>query len=233
MNHVDDHSSDTWTERDDPLLLPPAKAREMLSTAPWRRFAVIGDSIAQGIGDPWPGYADVAWADRVADTLRTVNPDLAYLNSGLIGATIPEISAAQVVPLYEFMPDLVHISAGGNDLFAGADLYTVERDLDELCSAVAATGATLSMFTLADAFSDDFADLRERFSALADITRRLAGRYDMVLTEFWQHPARLRPSWLSADMIHLTRAGHAVVASDVMRSLAQWESPAERIRAIS
>ncbi len=211
-----------YSESDDPLVLTPATARQLLADTGWRRYAVIGDSIAAGIGDPWPGYADVSWADRVADALGS-RPDSAYLNTGRMGATILDVETEQLGSVLDFRPDLVHISCGGNDLFLhGADPHDVEDDLDTLCSMVATTGATLSMFTLADVFVDEFRSLRPRFIEFADIVRRVAARYDAVLTEFWDHPARLRGNWLSADHIHLTMAGQAVVASEVARSLAAY-----------
>lgn len=213
----------TLTEADDPMVL--RTAREDLTFLPWRRLAVVGDSIAAGIGDQWPGYADRSWADRVADDLRAAHPDLAYLNTGVVGATIGDVRADQLRTALDFGPDLVHLCCGGNDLFLnGADLRSVEDDLDELCTDLTADGARLSMFTLADAFTGPFLPLRPQFSAFADIVRRVAAAHDAILTEFWAHPARLRDSWLSADHIHLTRAGHAVVAGEVTASLVRFST---------
>ncbi|MGV9711630.1 SGNH/GDSL hydrolase family protein [Gordonia sp. NPDC003424] len=220
MTHNTFPDIDRRSEVDDPLVLAPEDARLRLAGAPWQRFAVIGDSIAEGIGDRSPGYADLPWADRVATMLRSVRPNLAYLNTGRTGATTSQVHTEQLSTLADFEPDLVHISCGGNDVFLGADMDTVEHDLDALCTAVVATGATVSMFTLADAFTGKFASFRPRFDEFAGIVRRVAHHHDAVLTEFWDHPARLRRNWLSDDRIHLSRAGHAVVASEVARSLA-------------
>ncbi|NNH69203.1 SGNH/GDSL hydrolase family protein [Nocardia uniformis] len=202
------------------MLLSPDAARALLAEVPWRRFAVIGDSTAAGTGDPAPGYETRSWPDRLARALRSAHPDLEYLNTGVMGATIAQVRDTQLRQVLEFAPDLVHISCGGNDLFLpDADLARVESDLDELCAALAADGARLSMFTLADAFFDRLRSLRPRFVAFADIVRRVAGRHDAILTEFWEHPARLREDWLSADRIHLTMAGQAVVAAELLKSL--------------
>ncbi|MCX4093917.1 SGNH/GDSL hydrolase family protein [Nocardia sp. alder85J] len=212
----------TRTEQTDPFLLSDNETRTLLGEVPWRRFAVIGDSIAEGIGDPWPGYESVSWADRVARGLRAAHPATAYLNTGRMGAVIAEVREQQLGDLTAFRPDLVHICCGGNDLFLrGVDPAKVEADLDDLCERVAATGARLSMFTLADAFTGRMAPLRPLFAGFAEAVRRTAQRHDAVLTEFWDHPARLRESWLSADRVHLTMAGHAVVAAEVARSLAR------------
>lgn len=223
MNHHDIRDTEIRAEVDDPMLLIPDTAREMLTGTPWRRLAVIGDSTAAGTGDPWPGYADTPWADRLAATFQSAHPDFAYLNTGEIGATIGRVHARQVLPALEFRPDLVHISCGGNDLFLhDAEPLSVERDLEALCATVAASGARLSMFTLADAFTGRLRSLRPRFIAFAGIVRRVAAHHDAILTDLWDHPARLRRNWLSEDRIHLTTAGHAVVATEVTKSLAQF-----------
>lgn len=215
-------STETRTEADDPMLLSADAARDLLAEVPWRRFAVIGDSTAAGTGDPAPGYETRSWPDRLARALRSAHPDLEYLNTGVMGATIPQVRHAQLRRVREFAPDLVHISCGGNDLFQpDADPAQVERDLDELCAALAADGAQLSLFTLADAFTDRLLPLRPRFVAFAELTRRVAHRHNAILTEFWEHPARLRADWLAADRIHLTMAGQAVVATELVKSLAR------------
>ncbi|MFW6187080.1 MAG: SGNH/GDSL hydrolase family protein, partial [Actinomycetota bacterium] len=49
---------------------------------PWHRMVSIGDSFTEGIGDPDPGApgGHRGWADRVAEELHRLSPDLAYAN---------------------------------------------------------------------------------------------------------------------------------------------------------
>ncbi|MTE14230.1 SGNH/GDSL hydrolase family protein [Nocardia aurantiaca] len=210
------------TEATDPFTLSDPAAAAILSEVPFRRFAVIGDSTAEGTGDPWPGYETVPWADRLARWLLAAHPRTDYLNTGKRGALIADVHALQLPALDAFRPDLVHISCGGNDLFLReANLTDVEAALDDLCARVAATGARLSLFTLADSFTGRMAPVRPLFAGFAEAVRRVAQRHDALLTEFWDHPARLRPNWLSADLIHLTMAGHAVVAAEIAKNLAR------------
>lgn len=219
MTHNDIH-----TEADDPMLLSPDAAHTLLRDVPWRRFAVLGDSIAQGVGDPSPGYEAMGWADRLAAVLRAVRPGLAYLNTGRIGATTTQVRDEQLQRVLDFEPDLVHVSCGGNDLFLpGGDVDEMRANLDGLFAAVSRGGAQVSTFTLADVWDVErmapMRPMRERMAVLNDIIREVADRYDAVLVDFWEHPLRLRPQLMSADLIHFTTSGHAVVATEMVRAL--------------
>ncbi|MFD4442586.1 SGNH/GDSL hydrolase family protein [Nocardia sp. NPDC058519] len=212
-------------EADDPLVLAPEQSAALLAGAPWQRFAVLGDSIAAGTGDRSPGYAPTGWADRVAADLTAINPTLTYRNTGRIGATSGQVIDRQLAEILDFAPDLVHVSCGGNDLFtAGGDVDQLHENLSTILTALAATGAQLSIFTMADVWAVErmapMRAMRPRMIALNEVLRAVAAEFDAVLTEFWDHPLRSRPELMSADLIHFTTSGHAVVASEVVRSLA-------------
>lgn len=219
-------TSQIFTETDDPELLGTEQAVALLTGAPWRRFVVVGDSIAQGIGDPSPGYHSAGWADRVAAVLDRARPGLAYLNTGRMGATSAEVLAEQREAALAFEPDLVHISCGGNDLFTDApDLDATRANLDALFGAFAARGARISTFTLTDVWEREqmrpMRALRDGMAALNAVVREVAVRHDAILLDLWTHPIRLRPGLMSTDLIHFTMSGHAALASAVVRRLAQ------------
>src|SRR5215212_7529114 len=54
----------------DPDVLTTAEEDALLRGAPWRRFVVLGDSVAEGLGDEVEGYESFPWAARLARALR-------------------------------------------------------------------------------------------------------------------------------------------------------------------
>ncbi len=93
------------------------------TATPWPRFAVPGDSVAEGLCEPVDGYPHVQWADRIAAELRAVRPELAYLIlrlRGLRGLRAHEVRPNQLALALEFRPDLALVVRGGNDAFGPA-----------------------------------------------------------------------------------------------------------------
>lgn len=211
------------TEQSDPYCLPPVVAAALLVDAPWRRFAVIGDSLSAGTGDPTPGYADAGWPQRVAEILRRVRPDLVYLNTAVVGATTKQTLAGQADRMLDFAPDLLHLPCGANDIVRRTpDFDEIERDMRCMYELAAGTGAQLTTFTLGTAWVVPvFADWLERVRVLNDITRRLATEFGAVVADFWDHPLNDRENLLSADRIHFSTSGQAVLASELVKQLSQ------------
>ncbi|MFD0363513.1 SGNH/GDSL hydrolase family protein [Nocardia sp. GCM10030253] len=210
------------TEETDPYCLLPLDAAALLFDAPWRRFAVIGDSLSAGMGDPSPGYATMGWADRVADTLRRVHPDLAYLNTAQPGATTAQALQHQTAHIRAFAPDLLHVPSGANDIARRTpDFEDIEETLRDVYRLAADTGAQLLTFTLGKAYVVPvFPDWDERVRTLNDITRRLAAEYHALVVDMWDHPINHRANLLSADGIHFSASGQAVMAAEVVKQLA-------------
>jgi lysophospholipase L1-like esterase len=211
------------TEETDPLCLVPAAAARLLAGAPWRRFAVIGDSLAAGTHDPTPGYASQPWADRVADVLRRVVPGLAFRNTGRIGATSAATLAEQTADLAGFAPDLLHVSCGANDLWRRVPDYpAIEATVRQVWERAAATGAQLSTFTLGRAFTvSTYPDFPERVRTLNAIIRAVATEHGGAVVDMWEHPVNARADLISADGIHFAAAGQAVLAAEVVKALAR------------
>src|SRR2546421_3898620 len=82
-------------EAQDPHVLSPAEESELLAGHPWSRFAVLGDSVAMGRGDPTEGYATAAWGGRVAAALAREREGVTYANLAKHGAKAADIRDSQ------------------------------------------------------------------------------------------------------------------------------------------
>jgi lysophospholipase L1-like esterase len=210
------------TEESDPFCLDPADAVTLLAGARWQRYAVIGDSLSAGTGDPSPGYGDQGWSDRFAAILRRVNPDLDYLNTAEIGASTDQTLEKQVERMIEFSPDLLHVPSGANDIVRRSpDFGEIEATLRRMYDLAASTGAQLTTFTLGRAYVVPvFPDWHERIIRLNNMVRSLAAEYHTVVVDMWEHPINDRDTLLSADRIHFSTSGQAVMAAEMVKALA-------------
>lgn len=197
-------------------------APQTLSSAPWRRLAVVGDSIAEGVREPLDGYRDLSWIDGIAESL----PELEVLNLGRRNLLAREVLASQLDAALAFRPDLAIVAAGGNDaLRRSFEPEIVERELDVIVGALAGAGADVVMLELMDIVASGLVPpehagpLDERMRALAALTRRVARRQGAVLVEMRGHPASADPGVYSSDRLHLNTRGHAIVAGEALRAL--------------
>jgi lysophospholipase L1-like esterase len=198
---------------------------------PYSRFVAIGDSMAEGVGDPTPGYRHLGWADRVAERL-----DGDYLNLGKRNLLASEVRATQLRRALDFSPDLAAVLCGGNDLMRKHhDPDAVEREVDEIVAALRAAGADVIVMApfdisqtelVPDEFKPAWRSLIERMSALAE---RVARRHGAVLIDFRDHAAGSDATIYSGDRIHLNARGHAICAAHTLDTLAQrFAEPARR-----
>jgi lysophospholipase L1-like esterase len=192
------------------------------SNLPWKRFVVVGDSMAEGVREPTPGYADLGWADRVANSLQGAN----YLNLGRRNLLAAEVRATQLEPALAFAPDLAAVLCGGNDLMRrDHDPDAVEADLEAIVAALRAAGSEVIMMAPFDISQtellpdDHKARWRSLIERMGDLAERVAERHDAVLVDFRRHPASADAGIYSSDRIHLNARGHAICAAEMLRVL--------------
>jgi EmrB/QacA subfamily drug resistance transporter len=205
------------TERDDPYLAVASK----LAGARWKRFVVIGDSMAEGIGDPVPGYRRLGWADRVAQRLGGE-----YLNLGRRNLLAAEVRDTQLDRALAFTPDLAAVVCGGNDLMRrDHDPAAVEKVLDGLVGALRAKGSDVIMFAPFDMSQtellpeDHKARWRSLIDRMSELAATVAHRHGALLVDCRAHPAGADPSIYSGDRVHLNARGHAICAAETLRAL--------------
>jgi lysophospholipase L1-like esterase len=216
-------------EAADPFCLGAGEAEQLLARHPWRRFAVLGDSIAEGLGDPTPGYQDQSWSDRIAAELRQTRPGLAYLNLGAANSTAARVGARQLPGAVAFGPDLALVACGGYDVLRFSyDLGGTERELRAIITALTQSGATVMTTGLFDgSYAPGLAErlrgqLRERLHELSRRMRAVSEDLGTLHVELTWHPASRDPGLYSKDPRHGTRRGHAIAAAEAVRCLGAY-----------
>lgn len=213
-------------EATDPYCLRPGEGAALLAGHPWRRFTALGDSVAEGVGEPVPGYRRLGWVDRLAQALAVHRADLAYLNLGARDLRAAQVRERQLAAALAFAPDLALIACGANDaLRPRYDPDLVRREVTAMVRALQQHGAdvlTVSLFVLSS-YPHSRHGLRP---PLAGRLRRLAGDAHALAEELGTvhialdgHPAETDPSLYSGDGIHGNDRSHAIAAAEAVRRL--------------
>jgi lysophospholipase L1-like esterase len=186
----------------------------------FQRFVAIGDSFTEGYGDPDPASPGGlrGWADRTAEVLATRTDDFAYANLAIRGRLLGRIVDEQVEPAIALQPDLITISAGGNDVIRpGTDPDVIAARLDPALGALAATGATVVLFTGVDVgFSPVFRTIRGKVAIFNELLRGLAAKHGALVADQWSLKSIQRADFWSVDRLHLNALGHHEVARLVL-----------------
>lgn len=118
-------------------------------------------------------------------------------------------------------PDLVTLSAGGNDLvFRGSDPDRLANDLDPAVGELASSGATVVLFAGPDWGSTPvLRHNRRKVAIFNENLRTIASRYDGVVADLWALQQLANPAMWDPDRLHFSPLGHHTVALMVLDSL--------------
>jgi lysophospholipase L1-like esterase len=212
----------------DPYCLRAGEAASLLASHPWRRFAVLGDSVAQGIGGPVPGYHALALADRVAAELDAARPGLAYLNLGLRGLRVREVRARQLDPALAFEPDLALVACGANDALRPGYESRADAVDGEIAAMIRALQEAQALVVIMSLFVyTHYPALpvwlspppAERMTTLAGRTAAISAELSAVHVDLSRHPAASDPGLIAADGLHTNDRGQAIAAAETVRRL--------------
>jgi lysophospholipase L1-like esterase len=219
-------------EAADPYCLRVGESAALLAGHPWKRFVVVGDSVALG-GDPVQGYSELPWTDRVAAELAAVEPDLVYLNLGRRDVVAAQVRADQLDDALAFMPDLALVACGANDaLRASYRPEAVDAELTGIIGSLRQRGAdvmTIGLFdtTFAPAIPPRVKHLvGRRMGVLSQHTAELAVALGTIHINVTGHPAEADADMHSADGLHGNMRSHAIVAAEAVRRLGAYLSNA-------
>lgn len=195
----------------------------MTQQHPWSRYVAIGDSFTEGIGDPEPkspgGHR--GWADRVAEVLSTQTDDFAYANLAVRGRLLRQIIDEQVEPALELRPDLITISAGGNDILRpNTDADEIAHRLERAVERLRSDGATVVLFNGPDIGTTPMMRrVRGKVAIYNENLRAIAQRHDLIMADMWALRELKDTRMWAPDRLHFSPIGHNTVARMVLEAL--------------
>lgn len=191
---------------------------------PWHRYVALGDSFTEGVGDPEPKNQGGlrGWADRVAEELSAGQPDFAYANLAIRGLRLQQILDQQVGPALAAQPDLVTLSAGGNDIvFRRSDPDKLAEKIDAGVEQLTRSGATVVLFAGPDwGATPVFGQIRGKVAILNENLHVVAARHNAVMVDLWCLRDLTRPGMWDPDRLHFSPLGHHTIALGVLQALA-------------
>ncbi len=195
----------------------------MTDILPWRRYVAIGDSFTEGVGDPEPALPGGlrGWPDRVAEVLAAQSEDFAYANLAVRGKLLDQIAADQAGPALDLHPDLITVSAGGNDILRpGTDPDDVAARLDGLVATLRSDDATVVVFTGPDiGMTPIMRTIRGKVAIFNENVHALALRHGALVADMWALRQLGDPHMWSEDRLHFAPLGHHTIARAVLERL--------------
>ncbi|WP_308405035.1 SGNH/GDSL hydrolase family protein [Streptomyces rugosispiralis] len=191
------------------------------------RFAALGDSLTEGLGDPAPGGGWRGWAALLAAAAGP-HPDepVEFVNLSRSGALAADVADEQLPAARRARPHLVSVVVGGNDTLRDSfDIHRVAEALDRTIGALRADGAVVLTACLPDPGrmlglpSALARPLGRRMRAVNTVVHALSQRHEAVHVELSDHSwVTDRRAW-SVDRLHPSELGHRLLAREFHSAL--------------
>lgn len=196
------------------------------------RYAAIGDSFTEGVGDEQPDGSPRGWADRVAAGLAlALGRPIDYANLAIRGRLLAPIVTEQLDAALALdpMPTLLSLNGGGNDMMRpGTDIDQLAEQTIHAIDRCAAAGVSVLLLSGADpsARLPFGRTIHRRASELTAAIRSRLGDRELTFVDAFSDPLLPRAEYWSPDRLHLAPAGHARVAELVLTALGLEAEPA-------
>ena len=202
------------------------------------RFAVVGDSFTEGVGDERADGSVRGWADLVAQGMATARGEaIEYANFAIRGRKLHEIVTDQLDAALALdpQPTLLTLNGGGNDMLRAGMNTALLVDMLE-GAIVRCRDSEVQLVLLAGpnpAGGLPFGSIiSRRGDDLTDALRELGARYHRQVIDTWHDLEVRRPGYWSPDRLHLNAAGHYRVAALVLEQLG-YDSTAQHAAALN
>ncbi|MBT2504892.1 SGNH/GDSL hydrolase family protein [Streptomyces sp. ISL-98] len=188
-------------------------------SAPALRFAALGDSLTEGVGDPVPGGWR-GWAALLAPGLAAPGQPAEFRNFAVSGALTRDVAERQAPDALAYAPDIASVVVGVNDTLRHTfDIHDVAVRLDGVCAALTRCGAVLLTACLPDpgtmlGLPAPLArPLARRQRAVNAVVHALSARYGAVHLHIADGPWVADRDLWSADRLHPGERGHRLIAA--------------------
>lgn len=191
------------------------------------RYAAIGDSFTEGVGDELPDGSTRGWADLVAMALAAARGDaVCYANLAIRGRLLGSIVTDQLDAALSLTPapTVLTLNGGGNDVLRPRnDVACLVEMTERAIRRCLEAGISVVLLSGADP-SDRLPfgrTVHRRADALTVGVAEVAARYKIAMVDVF-HDAEIRhPAYWAPDRLHLNTAGHRRVASLVLQTLGE------------
>jgi lysophospholipase L1-like esterase len=188
-------------------------------------LVVLGDSSAEGRGDPDPAGGFVGWVPRIAHRLGVAPAEV--LNLGAFGATTRDVVERQLPEVADVRTPLVGVAVGGNDLVRAYDHDGFRADLATIFDAVTRPGRLVFTYDYPDIPGKlpglpepQRALLRERFAQANAFLAQLCAEHGVVRYALSTAPLCADPDMWYADGIHPSAPGYRAIADELAATVA-------------
>jgi lysophospholipase L1-like esterase len=187
------------------------------------RYAAIGDSFTEGIGDELPDGSPRGWADLVAAGLAgSLAEPVQYANLAVRGRLMNSIVTGQLDQALALSPTLLTLNGGGNDMMRpGADVHRLADLTDRAVRRCVESGVRIVLVSAADPSQRLPLGkvVHRRAAALCEAVAELAERYGVEFVDVFADQELRGAGYWSPDRLHLGPAGHRRVADLVLNTL--------------
>jgi len=212
---------------------------EPIETTPrWASYIAIGDSVSEGLADPYPGTATEAdlhdpghadlrfrgWADRLAETMSARRiaaglPPLQYANLAIRGRLLGAIIEEQLPAALAQKPALISLVGGGNDVMRpNAKIDVITEKLEAAVAQIRDAGIDVLLATGFKA-GGKMAWTRGRTAQLNSSIWSIARRYGAYVSDTWGVKSLYDWQMFADDLIHPNSTGHQRMADAALIGL--------------